>query len=60
VEAAKLATRWNPRLALVKEKSFARGANKNEATIDVARKLAAYLLAVDKSERAFSMRECGP
>lgn len=60
VEAAKLAPRWNPQLAGVKEKSLARGANKNEASIDVARKLVAYLLAVDKSEKAFSPRVCGP
>jgi len=57
VEAAKLAAQWNPRLEMVKEKSLARGANKNEATIDVARKLVAYLLAVDKSGKAFSMKE---
>lgn len=60
VEAAKLAPRWNTQLAGVKEKSLARGANKNEATIDVARKLVAYLLAVDKSKKAFSLRECDP
>lgn len=59
VEAAKLAPRWNTQLATAKEKSLARGANKNEATIDVARKLVAYLLAVDKSGKTFSMRECG-
>lgn len=60
VETSKLAPHWNTQLARVKEKSLARGANKNQATIDVARKLVCYLLAVDKSGKAFSMRECDP
>lgn len=61
IEAAKLAPRWNPQLALVQQKALDRGANKNEATIEVARKLVAYLLYVDKSgkefEKNFSKRE---
>lgn len=48
VEAAHLAPRWNPALKDVKERESKRG-NKNRATLAVARKLVAYLLAVDKS-----------
>jgi transposase len=55
VEAAKLAPRWNPELALVYENALERG-NRNRATLAVARKLAAYLLAVDRDERAFVIR----
>lgn len=52
VEAAKLAPRWYPELALVYEREKQRG-NRNRATLAVARKLAAYLLAVDRGERSF-------
>ena len=52
VEAAKLAPRWNPQLAAVHKRELARG-NRNRATLAVARKLVSYLLAVDKSGRAF-------
>jgi transposase len=52
VEAAKLAPRWYPELALVYEREKERG-NRNRATLAVARKLAAYLLAVDRGERSF-------
>jgi transposase len=52
VEAAKLAPRWNSELALVYEREKQRG-NRNRATLAVARKLAAYLLAVDRGEREF-------
>lgn len=52
VEAAKLAPRWNPQLAAVHEREAARG-NRNRATLAVARKLVAYLLAVDKRETDF-------
>jgi transposase len=55
IEAAKLAPRWNPQLATVHERER-RDGNRNQATIAVARKLVAYLLAVDKSGRAFEMR----
>lgn len=57
VEAAKLAPRWNPQLAAVHQRELERGANPNWATLAVARKLVAYLLAVDKSGRAFEPRE---
>lgn len=52
VEAAKMAPRRSPELALVYEKERGKG-NKNRATLAVARKMVAYLLAVDRGERAF-------
>jgi len=51
VEAAKLAPRWNADLAPVYEKEKQKG-NYNRATLAVARKLMAYLLAVDRGETA--------
>jgi len=57
IEAAKLAPRWNAQLAAVHRRELDRGANPNWATLAVARKLVAYLLAVDKSGRAFQPRE---
>jgi transposase len=55
IEAAKLAPRYNPPLAAVHEQQLARG-NRNRATLAVARKLVAYLMAVDKSGKAFQPR----
>jgi transposase len=55
IEAAKLAPRWNPQLAAVHERELQRG-HRNRATLEVARKLVAYLLAVDKSGRPFQIR----
>ena len=55
IEAAKFAPRWNPQLAAVHERELARG-NRNRATLAVARKLVAYLLAVDKSGKPFQIR----
>jgi transposase len=55
VEAAKLAPRWNPQLAEVHRCALQRG-NRNRATLAVARKLVAYLLAVDRSGETFRMR----
>ena len=55
IEAAKLGPRWNPALAAVHERELARG-NPNQATLAVARKLVAYLLAVDRSGKPFQMR----
>ena len=52
IEAAKLAPRWNPQLAEVYERERARS-NGNQATLAVARKLVAYLMAVDKAQRPF-------
>jgi transposase len=48
VEAAKLAPTWNPQRKVVHTRELDRG-HRNRATLAVARKLAAYLLAVDKS-----------
>ena len=56
VETAKLAPRWNPQLAMVYEREIKRG-NRNRATLAVARKLVAYLLAVDKNQRDFELVE---
>jgi transposase len=55
IEAAKLAPRWNSALAAVHERELARG-NRNQATLEVARKLVAYLMAVDRSQQPFQMR----
>ena len=55
IEAAKLAPRWNPQLAEVHQRELQRG-NRNRATLAVARKLVAYLLAVDKSGKRFEVR----
>ena len=52
VEAAKLAPRRNPGLALVYENARLKG-NANCATLAVARKLVAYLMAVDREQRDF-------
>jgi transposase len=55
IEAAKLAPRWNTALAAVHERELERG-NANRATLEVARKLVAYLMAVDRSGQPFRMR----
>ena len=55
VEAAKLAPRYNPQLAALHERELAAG-NHNRATLAVARKLVAYLMAVDKSGKPFKSR----
>jgi transposase len=47
IEAAKLAPRWNQRLAEIHARELNRG-NRNRATLAVARKLVAYMLAVEK------------
>jgi transposase len=52
IEAAKLAPRWNSDLALVHAKELERG-NRNRATLAVARKMVAYLLAVDRRDKPF-------
>jgi transposase len=56
VEAAKLAPRQDPELALVYGKEKQKG-NANRATLAVARKMVAYLLAVDRREQAFVVPE---
>ena len=52
VEAAKLAPRLNHDLALIYEKEMQRG-NRNRATLAVARKIVAYLLAVERRKQDF-------
>jgi transposase len=56
IEAAKLAPRWNPQLAALHARELERG-HRNRATLAVARKLACYLLAVDKSCQPFQLRQ---
>ena len=56
IEAAKVAPRWNPQLAEVYERECAKG-NRNRATLAVARKLVAYMMAVDKKKMPFKSRE---
>jgi transposase len=55
IEAAKRAPRWNPQLAALHARELERG-HRNRATLAVARKLVAYLLAVDKSGQPFQPR----
>ena len=55
IEAAKLAPRWNPQLAALHARELERG-HRNRATLAVARKLVAYLLAVDKTRQPFQVR----
>jgi transposase len=55
IEAAKLAPRWNPQLAALHAHELERG-HRNRATLAVARKLATYLLAVDKQDRPFQVQ----
>jgi transposase len=54
IEAAKLAPHWNEQLAIVHERESKKG-NKNRATLAVARKLVAYMLAVDKKQAEFKL-----
>jgi transposase len=54
IEAAKLAPRWNPQLAALHARQLELG-HRNRATLQVARKLVAYLLAVDKSGQPFQI-----
>jgi len=56
VEAAKIVPIWNPQLAAVREKELKKG-NKNRATLAVARKMIAYMMAVDKNQTNFVIRE---
>lgn len=56
IEAAKLAPHWNSKLAEVHKKELKKG-NRNKATLAIARKLVAYMLAVDKSKMEFQTME---
>jgi transposase len=55
IEAGKLAPRWNPQLAAVHERELTRG-SRNRATLAVARKRVAYLVAVDRSGKPFQLK----
>ena len=59
VEAAKLAPRFHPELALLYEREKQKS-NRNRATLAVARKFVSYLFAVDRARRAFKERVHGP
>ena len=52
IEAAKMAPRYSPTLALLYDRELQRG-NANRATLAVARKLVAYLMAVDRGQTHF-------
>jgi transposase len=54
IEAAKMAPRYSPELALLYDREKQRG-NANRATLAVARKLVAYLMAVDRGQRNFQV-----
>jgi transposase len=54
IEAAKLAPYWNEQLAIVHERELKKG-NRNRATLAVARKLVAYMLAVDRKKADFKL-----
>jgi transposase len=59
VEAAKIAPMLNEKLKAVHMKAKADGDDNNTATLDVARKLVAYLLAVDRAFLASQRSSCG-
>ena len=52
VEAAKLAPRYSHELALIYEKEMQRG-NRNRATLAVARKMVAWMVAVERRKQDF-------
>src|SRR6266851_1622872 len=52
IEAAKMAPRNSPELAMIYDKEKQKG-NINRATLAVARKLVAYLVAVDRRQKEF-------
>ena len=56
IEAAKMAPRNSPELAMLYDQEKQKG-NANRATLAVARKLVAYLMAVDRGQRNFEMVE---
>ena len=56
IEAAKMAPRYSPTLALLYDREKQKG-HANRATLAVARKLVAYLLVVDRGQRIFQVLE---
>jgi transposase len=56
IEAAKMAPRNSPALAMLYDKEKQKG-NANRATLALGRKLVAYLMAVDREQRKFQVVE---
>jgi len=56
IKAAKMAPRNSPELAMLYDKEKQKG-NANRASLAVARKLVAYLMAVDRGQRNFQVVE---
>jgi hypothetical protein len=56
IEAAKMAPRYSPALALLYDKEKQKG-NVKRVTLAVARKLVAHLMAVDCGQRNFQVME---
>src|SRR6201981_3826696 len=56
VEAAKLATRESPELAMIRARELERG-NPNRATLAVARKIDCYMLAVERRQQDWAPAE---
>jgi hypothetical protein len=52
IEAAKLAPRESPELAMTRERELQRG-NPNRATLAVARKMVCYMMAVERRQQDF-------
>jgi transposase len=52
IEAAKLAPRESPELAMIRERELQRG-NPNRATLAVARKMVGYMMAVERRQKDF-------
>ena len=59
IEAAEVAPRWHAEFALLYEREKQKG-NRNRATLAIARKLVAYLLAVDRAQRPFQPQPPAP
>lgn len=56
IEAAKMAPHWNPQLTEVHERELEKG-NRNRATLAVARKLVAYMMAIYKNQKRCVQKE---
>jgi transposase len=55
IEAAKIAPRWNAQCKAVHDRELTKG-NKNRVTLAVARKLVAYMMAVNTTDKPFVER----
>jgi hypothetical protein len=56
IKAAKMAARNSPAVAMASDKEKQRG-NANRATLTVARKMVAYMVAVDRRQNGFLLVE---